>query len=157
MTTILVISAAILAGMLFLAIEFLIVPGFSVPGIAGVMLLAFAVYKAYSIFGFAGASIAVLISGTASLSLIYWALKSKTLRSFSLHETQEGHRAGNVYTDLLGHIGTSLTDLRPAGTAQFEGTRYDVVTDGEYIDEQQEIEVIAVEGSRIIVSTHERR
>lgn len=157
MSTVLIVGIAIVAGMLFLAVELFIVPGFSVPGIAGVLLLAYAVYRAYSTFGFTGASVTVLIGGAASFLMIYWALKSRALKSFSLEETQKGSHAGNVHSELLGKTGRALTDLRPAGTAEFEGQRYDVVTDGEYIDELVDIEVIAIEGSRIIVSMYERR
>ncbi len=47
--------------------------------------------------------------------------------------------------------GESVTDLRPAGMAQINSQRVDVVTDGEYIDAGTPVVVTGVEGNRIIV------
>jgi membrane-bound serine protease (ClpP class) len=47
--------------------------------------------------------------------------------------------------------GRSVTDLRPAGIAEIDSQRLDVVTDGEYIDVDTPIVVIGVKGNRIIV------
>ncbi|MCZ2341818.1 MAG: NfeD family protein, partial [Bacteroidales bacterium] len=52
---------------------------------------------------------------------------------------------------LLGAVGTAVTVLRPAGTALF-GNRYvDVVSDGSYIPPGTRVQVIEVEGTRIMV------
>ena len=50
-----------------------------------------------------------------------------------------------------GDTGTALTDLRPAGAASIGGKRVDVVTQGEYISKGQEIEVMLIEGQRVVV------
>ncbi|MFH2093365.1 MAG: NfeD family protein [Pseudomonadota bacterium] len=47
--------------------------------------------------------------------------------------------------------GKAVTDLRPAGMAQINGQRLDVVTDGEYIDAGTPVVVTGVTGNRIIV------
>lgn len=47
--------------------------------------------------------------------------------------------------------GKSVTDLRPAGMAEINSQRVDVVTDGEYIDAGTPIIVTGVAGNRIIV------
>jgi len=47
--------------------------------------------------------------------------------------------------------GRSVTDLRPAGMAEINSQRVDVVTDGEYIDADTPIIVTDVSGNRIIV------
>jgi membrane-bound serine protease (ClpP class) len=41
--------------------------------------------------------------------------------------------------------------LRPSGTVLIEGNRFDVITDGEFVSKDSEIEVVKVEGNRIIV------
>ena len=51
--------------------------------------------------------------------------------------------------------GESVTDLRPAGMAQINSQRVDVVTDGEYIDAGTPVVVTGVEGNRIIVDRAE--
>jgi membrane-bound serine protease (ClpP class) len=51
----------------------------------------------------------------------------------------------------LGKQGTAVSPLRPAGIADIEGKRVDVVSEGEWIDATTPIEVIRVDGNRIVV------
>jgi membrane-bound serine protease (ClpP class) len=51
----------------------------------------------------------------------------------------------------LGAIGTALSDLRPAGVADFEGHRVDVVTEGDYLVAGDRVEVIHAERYRRVV------
>ena len=52
---------------------------------------------------------------------------------------------------LLGQVGAATSMLRPAGMAKF-GDRYvDVVTEGDFIEPGTSIQVIEVEGTRIVV------
>ena len=57
----------------------------------------------------------------------------------------------SVYEDLSGKTGLSITPLRPAGTVIIDKKRYSVVTSGDFIEKDREIEVIDVIGGRIIV------
>ncbi len=50
-----------------------------------------------------------------------------------------------------GAIGEALTDLRPAGVANFDGHRVDVVTEGDYIAAGQQVEVVHAERYRRVV------
>jgi len=52
---------------------------------------------------------------------------------------------------LLGQMGVAETVLRPAGMAKFGEKYVDVVTDGGFISAGSRIQVIEVEGSRIVV------
>jgi membrane-bound serine protease (ClpP class) len=51
----------------------------------------------------------------------------------------------------LGKKGRASSALRPAGIAEIEGERVDVVSDGELIDAGQFVEVTHVDGNRIVV------
>ncbi|MGC7873862.1 NfeD family protein [Desulfosporosinus sp. SYSU MS00001] len=65
---------------------------------------------------------------------------------------QEGYVAPKVhYETFLGKQGIALSQLRPAGTADFNGERLDVVTEGGFIANGSKIVVIEVEGTRVIV------
>jgi membrane-bound serine protease (ClpP class) len=157
MSTLAVVGLLMVFGIVFLAIEFFIVPGFSVPGLAGITLIGYAAYRAYVSFNLTGAFASLLVSIIATIILLKLAFKTRALRAFTLEHTQRGGTAADDFRTLLGKTGSALTDLRPAGTAVIEGERRDVVTDGEYIDEQEPIIVTAVEGSRIVVTSQERR
>jgi membrane-bound ClpP family serine protease len=52
---------------------------------------------------------------------------------------------------LLGAIGVASTVLRPAGTVQFGDEFVDVVSDGGFISAGTRVQVIEVEGTRIVV------
>jgi membrane-bound serine protease (ClpP class) len=51
----------------------------------------------------------------------------------------------------LGKRGTAASPLRPAGLAHIDDERVDVVSDGEFIDAGESLEVIRVDGNRIVV------
>ena len=54
-------------------------------------------------------------------------------------------------TRLVGRQGTTVTALRPAGTVDFDGERVPVVTEGDHVVAGRPVEVVAVEGNRIVV------
>ena len=62
--------------------------------------------------------------------------------------SEEGEAQGRVK---LGDKGTATSVLKPTGVAEIGGKRYSVLTGGEYIPAGTEIEVIRVEGNRILV------
>lgn len=51
----------------------------------------------------------------------------------------------------VGEVGTALSDLRPAGVAEFDGRRVDVVTDGGYLEAGTRVEVLRAEAYRRVV------
>jgi membrane-bound serine protease (ClpP class) len=51
----------------------------------------------------------------------------------------------------IGREGISLSQLRPAGKAEFGGLRLDVISSGELIEAGRKIVVEVVEGNRIVV------
>jgi membrane-bound serine protease (ClpP class) len=51
----------------------------------------------------------------------------------------------------LGVQGTAASPLHPAGVAHLANERVDVVSDGEFIEAGEPIEVIRVDGNRIVV------
>ena len=52
---------------------------------------------------------------------------------------------------LIGQNGLVEADCRPAGIARFDGRRIDVVSRGEWIKAGSSVEVVEVQGNRVIV------
>ena len=52
---------------------------------------------------------------------------------------------------LLGAIGVAATTLRPAGKAQFGEEFVDVLAEGSYVVPGTRVQVIEIEGNRIVV------
>ncbi len=157
MTTVIIIALLIIVGFVFLAIEFLLVPGFSVPGLAGITMIGYGIFKASKIYGYTGATITVAVSIVVSLILMRAVLKSRIMKSLGLDYDQKGTSAIEDYSFLSGKEAKAVSDLRPSGIAMIEGERYDVVTDGEYIEKNSELIVDKIEGTRIIVTELKRR
>ena len=65
--------------------------------------------------------------------------------------TEDGYVASESRLELLGQKLIAYTDLRPAGVAVLENEKLDVVTDGDFVEKGNKIEVIRVEGMRIVV------
>jgi len=70
--------------------------------------------------------------------------------------TEEGYVSNINRTELLGKVGKTITPLRPAGTILFGSERIDVVSEGGYVDAGKHVEIIKVEGSRIVVRPSEK-
>ena len=56
------------------------------------------------------------------------------------------------YRHMVGKRGRAETVLRPSGKAVIDGERLDVLTDGQWVDAGTEVEVVRVDGARIVVA-----
>ncbi|MDD2624636.1 MAG: NfeD family protein, partial [Candidatus Riflebacteria bacterium] len=56
------------------------------------------------------------------------------------------------YDHLIGSEGVATSMLRPSGIAKINGDRYDVITEGEFIEKNTAIVVKKAEAGRIIVT-----
>ena len=65
--------------------------------------------------------------------------------------TENGYVASESRVELVGKKLKAYTDLRPAGVAILDNEKLDVVTDGDFIEKGNEIEIVCVEGMRIVV------
>jgi membrane-bound serine protease (ClpP class) len=66
--------------------------------------------------------------------------------------SQQNNRPDQAKASLLGATGRAITPLRPAGTAMIGDRRLDVITRGEFIEPESDVKIIAIEGSKLIVS-----
>ena len=72
-------------------------------------------------------------------------------------EAEEGYVAAGEYSDLLGKEAVTYSVLRPSGIIEIEGRRIDAVSDGTWIPAGQRVEVVSVQGSRIVVGRSGKR
>lgn len=66
-------------------------------------------------------------------------------------KTEDGYVAKESDVSLIGKELLALTDLRPAGIALENTQKYDVVTEGDFIEKGSKLVVLNVEGMRIVV------
>ena len=145
----------IIAGMTALAAEILILPGFGIAGIVGILTLIGGIFAAWTYFGAFWGAVTILATFIGTIALSVFAFKSKTLRKRFVLDAHLSHGGGTESQDLLalkGKRGITITDLRPSGMAEIDGERIDVVSEGGYIERGRNITVVEIEGPRIIVA-----
>ena len=149
----------IVVGILFVAIEILVIPGFGIAGILGITAIVASVFRIFQNDAITVVSVAAIL-GALLLALGFWIVPNSRLghilmlrtrlKTFTSKESAQNELVPDR-TRLLGQRGTATSDLRPAGVAHFSGNRVDVVTEGDYISSGSPIEVTLVEGNRVIV------
>ncbi len=66
--------------------------------------------------------------------------------------SEQGYNSMNdSYRHLVGEQGETLTDLRPVGTIRLREQEYSAVSNGHWIQKGEEIEVVSVDGTKILV------
>jgi membrane-bound serine protease (ClpP class) len=63
----------------------------------------------------------------------------------------DGYISAAPRSDLLGHAGRAVTELRPVGAAEIDGERVDVTTEGEWLAAGTAVIVVKAEAMRVVV------
>lgn len=143
-------------GLILLLIEVFVIPGFGITGVLGLIGMAVGIIMAFGNVkaGLIGFTIALTASIVAIVLLWQRIVSSRFFKKLILTHREEqslGYQGPRDFQHLLGKTGITLTPLRPAGTALIDGERYDVVSEGGFLDPDTPIHVIRVEGTRIVV------
>ncbi len=73
-------------------------------------------------------------------------------KTFAVNASEKGFTSSaDKRDDLLSAEGIAITTLRPSGTANINGNKVDVVSEGEMIVKNTKIKVVDVKGNRIVV------
>ena len=173
------VAAVFVLGVVLLVVEIVLIPGTTVVGAIGLLLMVgsliwamvdrypgqpvFANPRAFlwPLFSFtlaAGASLAVMAALARFLPrtnlyhrLVLGAVSAPAPAGVLRGETTE---PGAVPVSALniGEAGVARTDLRPSGRAAFGGRVLDVVSTGEFVAAGSAVSVRAVEGARVVVA-----
>ncbi|MEQ8583265.1 MAG: NfeD family protein [Marinoscillum sp.] len=158
------------AGVLLIAAEIFVIPGFGVAGISGLILTLgslilvmlnndtfdFSFVQVDDIF----IAVATTLAGLMGSIVIMFMAGARLTNSrfFSRIALQDIQDQTEGYTSsfyksksMVGKKGTAYTILRPSGRVEIEGEIYDAYTRGNYIEAGVEIEVISDEGTSLKV------
>ncbi|SFH57385.1 membrane-bound serine protease (ClpP class) [Tindallia magadiensis] len=144
-----------LAAIALLLIEAM-APGFGIAGLGGLVLIIVSVVMASSTTGVAVVSLAVafLMSIIALILIIKYAPKSSYFDRLTLGikmTSDSGYTSTERREDLVGKKGIVTSYLRPSGTVEVDGERIDAVSEGVYLEAGTNVQVIRMEGRRIVV------
>ncbi|QGX65402.1 nodulation protein NfeD [Bacillus sp. ms-22] len=144
-----------LAGIVLIILE-LFLPG----GIVGVIGLICVVVSLFLAAGsFTEMTISILIATAVSIIAVILLTKvlgkrMKFFKKFILTDStnkESGYVSNETREDLVGQIAVTATALRPSGTIVLGDERIDVVSEGAFIDKDEQVKIIKAEGSRIVV------
>ncbi len=155
-------------GLLLIALEVAVIPGFGVAGIAGVTFTFSALVLVMlnnDMFDFTlvpesdiiTAFSTTMIALVGSIGIMFFGgfrlVNSKAFKRIALMDTQdksEGYTA-KFHEAMIGQTGIVHSVLRPAGKVMIDDTLYDALTRGSYLDKGTEITVISEEGNALVV------
>ena len=147
---------AMIAGYVLLVVE-MCIPGFGVPGITGTVLaiLGLVVLKPTAIQALVIVGLYVALLCIALAICMHSVSKGRLSKSRLVLNDVATHADAPEHNDLayfIGRSGTARSTLRPAGIADFDGVRLNVVSEGDFIEPGSTVRVERVEGKRIVVT-----
>ena len=157
-----------IAGVVLIALEVFVVPGFGVTGISGIICIAVAMCGALmhsdSVTGvdFGGVASSLMIVGAGALmaiGAILYLTSSRGPKCFRKHSelmTSLSNADGFVGVDMsiknyVGQEGTAATDLRPAGKIRIGHNTLDAVSTGAYIPSGRRVRAVKYENAQLYV------
>jgi membrane-bound ClpP family serine protease len=159
-----------LLGLILIGVEVFLLPGLGITGISGIVLVVVSLALATLVkkpetthewleFGTTLTTLSLSLLGAVAgaMAIGYYLPHIPGANRLVLAppadqpELLEEAPASEGYAALLGAMGEAATDLRPAGKARFGEEFLDVVAEGSYVPTGTRVQVIEIEGNRIVV------
>ncbi len=153
--------ALIVLALILIVLELFVIPGFGIAGVLGLAILGYGTWRIFEGDAIAAFAYTSIIAGSL-LTMLFWLFYTGKLGrililSDSIGKSSQGPRITTNAAPLenLSHLvnkeGVALSDLRPAGIANINDERVDVVTQGDFINAKTHIKVLRIEGNRVVV------
>ena len=162
------------SGLMFLAVELFVLPGFGIAGLSGLLLLLASLVLASHTFVIPRTPreltvlthtlvMIFLSGGTFVAAAVMFSRHFGSIPLFNKLAIQppdatdpaEGS-AGQRLNLQVGNTGIADSLLRPAGKARFADRYVDVVTEGAFITKGSPVKIIEITGNRVVVSEVEK-
>lgn len=142
------------AGVFLLVVE-LFIPGFGLAGMAGIglILASGALAAPNRLAAWLVLSVALFASGIA-VAIFILRGRETIFAQYALTTaltSKRGYTASSSKSALVGETARTVTPLRPAGTIEVGEERYSASAQGTYIAQDEEVEIVRVEGNQIFV------
>ena len=150
--TLIAIVLLIILGLVLLLIEFAIIPGVTIAGIGGFLLLAASVYIAFAEMGNAAGFITLAVVLIASPIMVFYFFKSRAGKKMILDSEIDGVIENFSHDKLkVGDTGKTIGRLAPMGKIKVNGEVVEAQSTGTFIDHQTDIRIIKIQLNKIIV------
>ena len=164
------IVITLVIGIVLIAFEVFVIPGFGICGIAGITAVVVALCAAIipvspepdgemTLTIFVKPLIVVSVGIVAAIGLVAWLTSRHGPKFFRRHSelmlTQD-IKKGYIGVDmgpakLVGLRATAMTDMRPAGKIIIDGNIYDAVSTGTFIEASQHVRIVRYENAQLYV------
>lgn len=164
------IVITLVIGIVLIAMEVFVIPGFGICGIAGIAAVVVALCAAIipatpeiegemPLTTLVKPLAIVAIGIVAAVGLVAWLTSRHGPKFFRRHSelmlTQDVKK-GYIGVDmgpakLIGMRATAMTDMRPAGKILIDGNVYDAVSTGEFIEASRHVKVVRYENAQLYV------
>lgn len=158
----------LVAGVLLLAVELFILPGFILPGVAGVLLILAALVMAMLATPISisfSTGLIVTAIGRLATSILFAALmivvamrflpRSRAAMRFVLQANtglEEGYLSYRpIEESVIGAIAVAVTDLRPSGKVRIDGEIRDARSERSLIEAGSKVRILRIETYELIV------
>lgn len=144
--------ALVLLAAVLLAVEVALIPGFGITGILGMLAMGGSVFYAFFALGYIAGWVTVVTSVLICIALFLWALYGKSLDRLALKKKiGSSVKEGELKKFKVGDRGIAKTRLALIGEANFSGSIVEVKSEGGFISENEDIEIIRISGDAIYV------
>jgi len=150
--TVFIIILLLVLGVALLLLEFLVLPGVTVAGVGGIIMMVGGIYLSYHHYGYAVGHLTVLVAIVFSLLSLWIALKSGTWNKIML-KTEIDSKVEKLEENMVkvGDEGICLSRLAPMGQVRIHNQIIEAKSTGAYIDEKTPVEVIKIVDKIIVV------
>ena len=147
-----IIVILILVGILMLLLEILVIPGVGVAGIIGFALMVAGIWLSFSREGLQEGYITLAVTIGLNLVIILLALRSKTWKKAMLSTSIDSKvRTIDLQKIHIGDKGKTISRCAPMGKAIFGGQFYEVSSYSDFIDQEEDIEIMKISGNKIFI------
>ena len=150
---ILITSLLVLFATVMLVLEVAFFPGFGFTGVLGMLSMIGAVFYAFILIGNAAGWIVLLVSVIICIALFLWALYGNSLDKMALKKNIKSKANEMDMSQFkVGDHGVARTRLALIGEALVNGQIVEVKSEGGFINENEEIEIIRISGDSLFVA-----
>lgn len=145
------LGALLLLGLILVLIEFFLVPGSTIIGVIGLVIMAIAVAFAFKSQGNKVGLLFLSIGFLSALIALWFGIRLYRSRKLSVNAQIDSRSYLQEETVEIGAEGISISDLRPGGRARFGDKKLEVYAQDAFVEKGTAIEVIAIENHKIFV------
>jgi membrane-bound ClpP family serine protease len=151
--TILIILFLVFLGVLLLLLEFVVIPGITIAGIGGAVLLGASVYLAFDEYGLAAGFLTLAFIVFIVPVLFYRFFKGRNGKKMILQTEITGKvNESETKTVRIGDEGMTVGRLAPMGKVRINNQVYEGKSLGGFVDQKVKVRVVEVLNTQIIVA-----